>query len=89
MDDTDDEHFTQAVALEIRVILARKGWSRERLAQESGIPLPTLQRYIAGKRQIPIPAFLKVLRALGVSLKDFGEAVDRGVNTSTKGASHD
>lgn len=79
MDDMDDQRFTQAVALEIRVILARKEWSRERLAQESGIPLPTLQRYIAGKRQIPIPAFMRVLRALGVSLREFGEAVDRAI----------
>ena len=59
--------FNAAVAAELRAERARVGTSYDALVELSGIAKSSVQRYLSGKRDIPVPALLDLCRALGVS----------------------
>ena len=61
------DQFNAAVAAELRAERARVGISYDDLVESSGIPKSSVQRYLGGKRDIPIPALLDLCRGLGVS----------------------
>lgn len=61
------ELFTQAVAAELRAERARKGITLASLVKESEIAQSTVQRYLGGKRDIPITALADLCRVLDVS----------------------
>lgn len=63
-----------AMAVQIKVELAERGWKQPDLAERSGIPRTTLHRYLNGERDIPLPAFADIASALGVA---FGELAAR------------
>lgn len=73
--DTDDYGlaFAQAVAAELRAERSRLRVSFPDLAERTGIPRNTLLRYLNGQRDIPMPAFGRIARALGI---DAGEMLD-------------
>lgn len=55
-----------AVAAELRAELARQGLRQQDLARLSGIPLVSVQRYLAPSRAIGIDVLDKMARALGL-----------------------
>jgi transcriptional regulator with XRE-family HTH domain len=73
--DSDDygHAFTQAVAAELRAERSRLRVSYPDLAEASGIPRNTLLRYLNGQRDIPLPAFGRIARALEL---DAGQVLD-------------
>lgn len=58
--------FNAAVAAELRAERARKELSLDQLVAASGIAKSTVQRYLGGKRDIPIPSLVELCRALDV-----------------------
>lgn len=59
--------YAEAVAAELRAERARKGVTLAHLVTETGIAQSTVQRYLNGKRDIPIAAYLELCRVLEVS----------------------
>lgn len=66
-----------ALATQVRAELAAKGWKQPDLAEASGIPTSTLQRYLAGARDIPLPAFAEIANALGLSMVELASRAQR------------
>ena len=61
------DQFNAAVAAELRAERARVGISYDALVETTGIAKSSVQRYLGGKRDIPVPALLDLCRGLGVS----------------------
>ena len=61
------EQFNAAVAAELRAERARVGTSYDELVRLSGLAKSSVQRYLSGKRDIPLPALLDLCRALNIS----------------------
>lgn len=61
------DRFNAAVAAELRAARARVGITYAELISATGIAQSTLQRYLKGERDIPLPAFKDLCRALGVA----------------------
>lgn len=73
----DDLRINKAIGAELRAARARRDWSRDQLAEASGVPTPTLRRYEDGIRSIPVSSLVRVLDALKVTAADFDAAVRR------------
>lgn len=71
--------FNKAVAAELRAERARKGITLGQLVEETGIALSTVQRYLNGKRDIPISALTDLCRALGVSAGAIFDAAEKAL----------
>lgn len=56
--------FRQAIADE----LDRRGWSKYRLAQESGVSKTSVSEYLRGHREIETAALERICRVLGLAL---------------------
>jgi len=54
-----------AVAAELRAEMARQGVTQKELARTSGVPVVSVQRYLAHTRAIDISSLDKLARALG------------------------
>ena len=57
--------FRQAISDELR----KRGWSKYRLAQESGVSKTSVSEYLRGQREIETAAFEQICQALGLSLR--------------------
>jgi len=66
-----------AVAVQIKVELALRDWKQSDLAAASGIPTSTLSRYMKGERDIPLPVFVDLAGALGMSVSELAERAQR------------
>lgn len=66
-----------AIATQIRAELAAKSWKQAELAKRSGIPTSTLHRYLTGERDIPLPMFVEIANALGVSYLELAARAQR------------
>lgn len=66
-----------AMAAQIKAEIAVKDWKQRDLAQASGIPTSTLHRYLAGQRDIPLPAFAEIANALGLSMLELAARAQR------------
>jgi transcriptional regulator with XRE-family HTH domain len=66
-----------AMAAQIKAEIAAKDWKQPDLAQASGIPTSTLHRYLAGQRDIPLPAFAEIANALGLSMLELATRAQR------------
>lgn len=71
--------FAKAVAAELRAERARKGITLGQLVEETGIAQSTVQRYLNGKRDIPVPALMDLCRALGVSAGSIFDAAQNSI----------
>lgn len=60
------EAYTAAVAAELRAARARLQMSFPEIASATGIPRNTLLRYFNGQRDIPVPSFGRIARAMGL-----------------------
>lgn len=61
------DRFAAAVAGELRAERARRKISYAQIIRETGIAQSTLQRYLKGEREIPVPVYMDICRSLGVS----------------------
>lgn len=61
---------TLAVAAELYTAQRRSGMMQRDLARAIGISETTVQRYLAGAREIPLPVFVAICDALDVAPGD-------------------
>lgn len=66
-----------AMAIQIKAEMAARDWKQPDLAEASGIPTSTLHRYLAGQRDIPLPAFAEIASALGLSMVELAGRAQR------------
>jgi DNA-binding Xre family transcriptional regulator len=59
-----------AIAIQVKAEMAAKDWKQSDLANVSGIPTSTLHRYLSGSRDIPLPVFVDICQALGLSITE-------------------
>jgi len=74
------DRFNAAVAAELRAERARKGVTYAEIIKASGIAQSTLQRYLKGERDIPLPAFQDLCRALSVSPRRIFELAEEAID---------
>ncbi|GAB2702605.1 transcriptional regulator with XRE-family HTH domain [Microbacterium marinum] len=67
------ERFNAEVAADLRAARSRQRKSFPEIADTTGIPRNTLLRYFNGQRDIPMPAFGRIARALNLPV---GETLD-------------
>lgn len=60
----------RALGREIAAARVRKGWSQQRLAQETGVSQSSLKHYETGKRVPTVTTLIVLGRALGISAGD-------------------
>ncbi|HEX9089786.1 MAG TPA: helix-turn-helix transcriptional regulator [Arthrobacter sp.] len=58
------------MTVQIRAEIAALGWKQSDLAAAVGMPTSSLHRYLAGVRDIPLPVFIEIAHALGLSLTE-------------------
>lgn len=64
---THGNDIQNAIVMQIKAEMAVKDWKQPEMAKRSGIPTSTLHRYLGGERDIPLPAFVDIADALGLS----------------------
>jgi transcriptional regulator with XRE-family HTH domain len=83
--DTNEERIIRAMATEMRVEMARKGWKQQDLADRVGITRESMSRYLSGKKQMPMDTFLRAMAAFGVSPAELMfRAVDRAAQVEVQ-----
>lgn len=60
--------LTTAFVAELRAQRGRVGWSRAKLARESGVPLPTLRSIENGTAAIDLQQMEKLASAMGTTI---------------------
>lgn len=73
------DRFNEAVAAELRAERARKGSTYAEIIEATGIAQSTLQRYLKGERDIPVPAYMDLCRALQVDPRLIFERAEKAV----------
>ena len=63
------DHQSRLLATRVREELARRRWSRQRLADKAGISISTLEKALAGQRPFTLATLIRLEGALGVSLR--------------------
>jgi transcriptional regulator with XRE-family HTH domain len=80
MDDSRAE--VRAVAAQIRAELAAAGLTVTAAVKLTGIPRPTIDRYLKGERDIPLAKLMTIARALDIDahviLRRASERMDHG-----------
>jgi len=66
-----------ALATQIKAEMAAKDWTQADLAGSANIPTSTLHRYLNGARDIPLPVFAEIARALGLSMIELAQRAER------------
>ena len=61
---------TERVITEVERLRLAKGWSREKLAVETGLAFATIERIESGRRTPQLTTAVKIARALGVGLDE-------------------
>jgi len=64
--ETYADQFASNVAAELRAERVRRMVTIASIVDETGLSKSAVLNYLNGKREIPIPAFAKLCRALGV-----------------------
>jgi transcriptional regulator with XRE-family HTH domain len=59
-----------ALATQIKIELVERDWDQKILAEAVGIERATLNRYLTGKRSMPMPTFFAVAEAFGLSPRE-------------------
>ena len=62
---------------QIKAEMAARDWKQPNLAEASGIPTSTLARYMNGSRDIPLPAFAEIAKALELSYFELAARAQR------------
>lgn len=62
--------WAEAVAEELRVELARRGWTQRRLSEASGVPASTLHKRLSAKRPVDVEELGRIARGLGLTVSE-------------------
>lgn len=84
--ETNEDLIIQAMATEMRVEMASKGWKQQDLADKVGVTRESMSRYLTGKKQMPIDTFIRASAAFGISPADL---MYRAVNRASQAGSQD
>jgi len=60
----------KAITVQIKAEMAAKDWKQSDLVRATGIVNSTLSRYLSAGRDIPLPAFVDICQALGLSINE-------------------
>jgi transcriptional regulator with XRE-family HTH domain len=71
--------FNSAIAGELRAQRARISMTVDELVEKSGLSKSAVLYYLNEKRQIPVPAFFELCRALDVQPSELFEAAQKQV----------
>ena len=74
--------FNDAVATELRAQRARVRIIFDDLAEQTGLAKTTVLNYFHGRREIPMPAFAEICRALGVERSAIFDAATKALEKS-------
>jgi transcriptional regulator with XRE-family HTH domain len=72
----------QAIAVQIKAEMAAKDWKQADMVKATGIVGSTLSRYLNAGRDIPLPAFLEIAKALGLSIGELTARAQRRLDAS-------
>ena len=61
------ERYEAALAKQINIELAERDMTQKDLAEAVGIGRPAMNHYLKGHKSMPMPTFLKVAEALGLT----------------------
>lgn len=64
---TYGDRLEAALAHQIKVELVERGMDQKDLAEAVGIERATMNRYMTGKRSMPMPTFFRVAEVLGLT----------------------
>lgn len=81
----DDERINKAVGAELRAARARRDWSREHLAKQSGVTVISIRRYERGERAVPVDSLVRLMSALGIDMSDIDRAIRRESSNDLQG----
>lgn len=70
-----------ALATEIKAEMGALGWKQSDLAKATNMQPSTLHRYLSGARDIPMPAFLEIANALGLTLIELAQRAQRRLDS--------
>lgn len=71
------------IVTQIKAEMGANGWNQADLAAKAGMATSTLSRYLAGTRDMPLPAFAEISRALDLSIAELVERSERRQEAST------
>lgn len=71
--------FSAAIAAELRAQRARVQVTFDALADKTGLAKTTVMNYLNGRREIPVPAFTELCRALGANPHVLFDAAQKAV----------
>lgn len=71
--------FNAAVAAELRAERARKGITINALADNSGLAKSSVQRYLSGERDIPVPSLIDLCKVLSVDPRVIFERAEQTI----------
>ena len=74
--ETYGERLEAALATQIKVELVERGMDQKDLAEKVGIERATMNRYMTGKRSMPMPTFFRVAEVLGLSPRELMAAAE-------------
>lgn len=69
-----------ALAHQIKVELVERGMDQKDLAEKVGIERATMNRYMTGKRSIPMPTYFKIAAALSLSPQELMQRAEARIS---------
>lgn len=75
-----NKELSEAIAAQLRGIIAQKGISRAEISERTGIPSRTLARYLNDTPQLTIDTIRDIAVAIGASLGDVLDAAENSLN---------
>lgn len=72
--------FSEAVAAQLRGIIAQKGITRTQVSERTGIPPRTLARYLNEPPQLSIDIINDMVNAIGADLGSIIDAAEKSIN---------
>lgn len=75
-----NKKYSQAIAAQIRGIIAQKGLSRAEISERTGIPSRTLARYLNETPQLTLDTAKVLADAIEVRLGDILDAADKALD---------
>lgn len=85
---TMDYSWGQALADELHAEREAQRMTLDDLASRSGVPKVTLQRYLAGSREIRVDALDQICRALGLPIGEMATRAQARYDRFTSGGSN-
>ncbi|MFJ4656017.1 helix-turn-helix domain-containing protein [Nocardia sp. NPDC088792] len=79
----DNKQANAVIGANLRGLRGKRGYSREKLHDLSGVPVITIRRIEGGLRAAPVDVLLELCKALGVNAGDFLNAAQAEIEQVT------